>query len=56
MIGHVYIYMCMFIYLFSGYNLVDQILGILLKTNMFIGGLFGCFLDNTIPGKNHLYF
>lgn len=35
----------------TGYVLIDQILGILLKTSMFIGGFFGCFLDNTIPAS-----
>uniref|UniRef100_A0A8C2ZRH1 Solute carrier family 23 member 1 n=1 Tax=Cyclopterus lumpus TaxID=8103 RepID=A0A8C2ZRH1_CYCLU len=29
---------------------VDQVLRILLTTNMFVGGVLGFFLDNTIPG------
>uniref|UniRef100_A0A8C6TVR0 Solute carrier family 23 member 2 n=1 Tax=Neogobius melanostomus TaxID=47308 RepID=A0A8C6TVR0_9GOBI len=34
----------------TGANGLDQVLQILLTTNMFIGGFLGCFLDNTIPG------
>lgn len=35
----------------SGVKEVDQVLRILLTTNMFVGGVLGFFLDNTIPGK-----
>ena len=35
----------------SGVKLVDQVVQILLTTNMFVGGFLGFFLDNTIPGK-----
>ncbi|KAM8832609.1 solute carrier family 23 member 1-like isoform 2-T2 [Spinachia spinachia] len=34
----------------TGVKEVDQVLRILLTTNMFVGGLLGFFLDNTIPG------
>jgi hypothetical protein len=30
---------------------LNQIVEVLLTTNMFIGGFLACFLDNTIPGK-----
>lgn len=33
-----------------GVGQVDQVLHILLTTNMFVGGFLGFFLDNTIPG------
>ena len=33
---------------------LDQVLQVLLTTSMFVGGFFGFFLDNTIPG-NFLY-
>ncbi|KAM4748845.1 solute carrier family 23 member 1-like [Rhinophrynus dorsalis] len=36
----------------TGIQEVDQTLTVLLTTNMFVGGLFGFFLDNTIPGTN----
>ena len=32
---------------------IDQVLTVLLKTSMFVGGFLGLFLDNTIPGKSH---
>lgn len=35
----------------SGVKEVDQVLNILLTTNMFVGGFLGFFLDNTIPGR-----
>lgn len=35
----------------SGVTELDQVLRILLTTNMFVGGFLGCVLDNTIPGK-----
>jgi len=31
---------------------VDQILTVLLSTSMFVGGLIGFVLDNTLPGMN----
>jgi len=31
-------------------TVVFQIIAVLLKTNMFVAALLGCFLDNTIPG------
>uniref|UniRef100_A0A672HMT7 Solute carrier family 23 member 2 n=1 Tax=Salarias fasciatus TaxID=181472 RepID=A0A672HMT7_SALFA len=34
----------------TGVKELDQVLQILFTTHMFIGGCFGCFLDNTIPG------
>lgn len=34
----------------TGVKGVDQVLHILLTTNMFVGGFLGFFLDNTIPG------
>lgn len=34
-----------------GVKQVDQVLHILLTTNMFVGGFLGFFLDNTIPGR-----
>ena len=34
----------------SGVQEIDQIIVVLLKTSMFVGGFFGFFLDNTIPG------
>uniref|UniRef100_A0A8C7XL74 Solute carrier family 23 member 1-like n=1 Tax=Oryzias sinensis TaxID=183150 RepID=A0A8C7XL74_9TELE len=37
-------------YLQTGITELDQVLRILFTTHMFIGGFFGFFLDNTIPG------
>lgn len=34
-----------------GVKQVDQVLHILLTTNMFVGGFLGFFFDNTIPGR-----
>lgn len=34
----------------TGVEEIDQIIVVLLKTSMFVGGFFGFFLDNTIPG------
>jgi hypothetical protein len=31
----------------------DQVLSVLLSTSMFVGGVVGFLLDNTVPGKNH---
>ena len=35
----------------TGYQLLDQILIILLSTSMFLAMFIGCVLDNTIPGR-----
>ncbi|XP_043943392.1 solute carrier family 23 member 1-like [Protopterus annectens] len=35
----------------TGVVQLDQVIRVLLTTNMFIGGLFGFMLDNTIPGS-----
>lgn len=32
---------------------LDQVIQVLLTTGMFVGGFFGFFLDNTIPGRSH---
>lgn len=37
--------------IFTGNEIVDQILIVLLSTSMLVGGLIGFLLDNTIPGK-----
>ena len=39
----------------TGYQLIDQILTILLTTSMFIAMVIGCVLDNTIPGNSNCY-
>lgn len=36
----------------TGNDVADQILTVLLSTNMFVGGLVGFVLDNTIPGTD----
>uniref|UniRef100_A0A8C5QU29 Solute carrier family 23 member 1 n=1 Tax=Leptobrachium leishanense TaxID=445787 RepID=A0A8C5QU29_9ANUR len=36
----------------TGIQEIDQTLTVLLTTHMFVGGFFGCFLDNTIPGSD----
>ncbi|XP_076060495.1 solute carrier family 23 member 1-like isoform X2 [Oratosquilla oratoria] len=36
----------------TGSLLVNQVLLVLLKTSMFVGGLFGFILDNTVPGTD----
>lgn len=36
---------------FQGVKEIDQIIAVLLKTNMFVGGMMGLFLDNTVPGS-----
>lgn len=35
----------------TGIVQLDQVIRVLLTTHMFIGGFFGCLLDNTIPGS-----
>lgn len=37
-------------YVYLGSDIVDQLLSVLLGTSMFVGGLTGFILDNTIPG------
>ena len=39
--------------LFSGNGEVDQVFMVLLSTSMFVGGLIGFILDNTVPGKGN---
>lgn len=34
----------------TGYSEIDQIIKVLLSTNMFVSGVFGCLFDNTVPG------
>ena len=41
---------------FPGSEVVDQILTVLLSTSMFVGGLVGFVLDNTIPGSTYRYY
>ncbi|KAK3587962.1 hypothetical protein CHS0354_014481 [Potamilus streckersoni] len=36
----------------TGSKIVDQIITVLLSTNMFVGGMIGFVLDNTIPGTD----
>ncbi|KAL7635456.1 UNVERIFIED_CONTAM: hypothetical protein RMT77_014525 [Armadillidium vulgare] len=36
----------------TGYATLDQLLKVLLQTQMFVGGILGLFLDNTIPGSD----
>ena len=38
----------------TGSEVMDQIITVLLKTGMFVSGLLGFILDNTIPGQNQL--
>ena len=38
-------------YIFPGNNELDQVIKVLLGTAMFVGGILGFVLDNTIPGK-----
>jgi len=42
----------------TGSDVADQIIVVILSTGMFIAGIFGFVLDNTIPGKslsNHIF-
>lgn len=39
-----------FLLFLSGSTEVDQIIKVLLSTNMFVAGFFGCIFDNTVPG------
>lgn len=36
----------------TGSEAFDQVLTVLLQTSMLVGGILGCFLDNTIPGED----
>jgi len=38
----------------AGSELADQIFTVLLSTSMFVGGVVGFILDNTVPGLNLL--
>ena len=35
----------------TGNDTVDQIISVLVSTEMFLAGALGFFLDNTVPGK-----
>ena len=35
----------------TGNDVVDQVLTVMLTTSMFVAGVLGFFLDNTIPGS-----
>lgn len=35
----------------TGVQLLDQIIIVLLETSMFVGGVTGFILDNTVPGN-----
>ena len=37
--------------LFLGNDVLDQVVQVMLGTAMFVGGLIGFLLDNTVPGK-----
>ena len=38
--------------IYTGSDVINQILSVLLKTSMFVGGVIGFVLDNTIPGTD----
>lgn len=40
-------------FFFLGSEDLDQVLEVLLTTAMFVGGLIGFILDNTVPGQKH---
>lgn len=42
----------LYVFLSTGSTELDQVLIVLLSTAMFVGGLLGFILDNTVPGKN----
>lgn len=42
------------VFLFTGNQTVDSVCTVLLSTGMFVGGLIGFILDNTIQGMNYL--
>jgi len=37
----------------TGSAVADQIFQVLLKTSMFVGGVTGFILDNTVPGRKY---
>lgn len=48
---HQFIYLFIF---FTGSEVGNQIVSVLLSTNMFVGGFIGFVLDNLLPGKKLL--
>jgi nucleobase transporter 1/2 len=40
----------------TGSEFLDQLFTVLLSTSMFVGGMLGFVLDNTVPGKNNYCF
>jgi len=44
----------MFINYVTGSEFVNQIVSVLLGTSMFVGGVTGFILDNTIPGMMYI--
>lgn len=40
----------------SGWAVIDQGVTSLLQTSMFLGGMIGMILDNTIPGEDGKHF
>jgi len=38
----------------TGYETVDQVLTVLLSTTMFLSGIIGFILDNTVPGISNM--
>jgi nucleobase transporter 1/2 len=40
------------LYVLTGSVVVDNICQVLLSTNMFVGGVTGFILDNTVPGEH----
>ena len=36
----------------TGSEVFDQIVSVLLSTSMFVGGVVGFILDNTVPGRH----
>lgn len=39
----------------TGSEIVDGVITVLLSTTILVGGIIGCFLDNTIPGISNIY-
>ena len=39
----------------TGNEVADGVITVLLSTTILVGGVIGCFLDNTIPGKKILH-
>ena len=40
----------------TGNEVADEVITVLLSTSMFVGGTLGFLLDNTIPGKQSVWF